>query len=175
MNAYIRPLATPLAIGAFTISAVTGVLIFFDIEIGLVEPVHKWLSWLLVGSVMLHVVSNRKSFAGYFSRKPAMFIMGAAALVAVGSLLPLFGEEEEDGERAGAVAAAKALESASFETVALVVRTTPAELSRRLAADGLSVSDNSMSITEIAARNGKEGGEVLASVLGKTRGKPDRD
>ncbi len=64
--------ATPLAVGAFTISAVTGLLIFFDLELGIVEPVHKWLSWLLVTGVILHLISNWKQFTGYFSKKPAV-------------------------------------------------------------------------------------------------------
>jgi len=32
--------ATPLAIGAFIISGVTGLLLFFDIAFGLVDTVH---------------------------------------------------------------------------------------------------------------------------------------
>lgn len=176
MNTSVRTWATPLAIGAFTISTVTGVLIFFDIEMGLVEPVHKWLSWLLVSGVALHVVANWKAFAGYFSRKPALAVMSAAALVTVASLMPFFGEgEEEESGKKSAIAAAKALEGASLETVALVVKTTPVELAGRLAAKGLKVNDHSMTIRDIAARNGKDGRVVLAELLGAQEGTPDRD
>jgi Domain of unknown function (DUF4405) len=101
--------ATPLAVGAFTISAVTGLLIFFDLELGIIEPVHKWLSWLLVTGVILHLVSNWKQFTGYFSKKPALGIIGAALIVTIASLLPVFGEKEEGKERTGKVAAVNLL------------------------------------------------------------------
>lgn len=174
MSTSLRSWATPLAIGSFTISAITGLLIFFDVEMGMIEPVHKWLSWLLVGAVVLHTISNRKSFTGYFSRKTAQALMGAAAVVTVVSVLPFFGEREEGGKHGGAIAAAKALESSSLETVALVTKTTPQELIARLKKIGITTGSSSMTLLEIAERNGKEGRIVLGALLG-ARGEGDGD
>ncbi|NTW52030.1 MAG: DUF4405 domain-containing protein [Chlorobiaceae bacterium] len=174
MNTILKSFSTPLAIGAFLISAVTGILIFFDIEMGAVEPVHKWLSWLLLGGVSLHIVSNWKPFSGYFSKKPAIGIIGLACVVAIGSLLPMFSEDEE-GEGRGAGVAAKALESSSLETVALVLKTTPQALAARLDKSGIVAGSNSSTIQEIAARNGKSGKIVLAAVLGGAEKKNDGD
>lgn len=174
MNSSIKTWATPLAIGSFIISAVTGLLIFFDIEMGAVEPVHKWLGWLLVGGVALHLLANWKAFTGYFSRKPALVITGVAALVTVSSLLPVFGEKEEGGKHT-VMAAAGALESSSLETVALVAKKTPEELAGLLSAKGISAVDKSMTLKEIAARNGKESRAVLALLFGDGDGKSDRD
>jgi hypothetical protein len=174
MTTTLRPWATPLAIGSFTISAVTGLLIFFDIEMGMIEPVHKWLSWLLVGAVGLHTISNWKSFTGYFSRKTAQALMGAAVVVTVLSVLPFFGEREEEGKHGGAVAAAKALEFSSLETVALVTKTTPRELVARLEKIGVTTAATTMTLREIAERNGKDGRAVLGAVLG-ARGEGDGD
>lgn len=171
-----KSFATPLAGGAFFISAVTGVLIFFDIEMGAVEPVHKWLSWLLLAGVGVHIVSNWKQFSGYLSKKPALAIIGAAFVVAVGSLLPMFSEGEE-GEERGAGVAAKALESSSLETVALVLKTTPQVLASRLEKVGIVSAEPSSTIRDIAARNGKPGEFVLGAVLGASGEKKggDRD
>ncbi len=165
MNTFLKMWATPAAIGAFFISSVTGLLIFFDIEIGAVEPVHRWLSWLLLGGVALHAVSNRKALAGYFSRRPAMALFGLVLAVTGAAMLPVFGEGEEGGKRSGK-AAVRALESAPLSAVALVVKASPDELAARLAARGIQVSDTSRSISEIAGSNGKEGMAVLAAVLG---------
>ncbi|NTV02021.1 MAG: DUF4405 domain-containing protein [Chlorobiaceae bacterium] len=166
MSTSLKTWATPIAIGSFVISAVTGILIFFDIEIGAVEPVHRWLSWLLLGGITLHALSNRKPFTAYFSRKPALAVMGLALAVAVASMLPVFGEDEEAGGKRAGKAAAHALESAPLATVALVVKAPSAELVARLGARGIKVEDPSRSIAEIARMNGKEGGEVLGAVLG---------
>lgn len=170
MNSSLKTLATPLAIGAFTISAVTGILIFFDIEIGAIEPVHRWLSWLLLVGVAVHTLTHWKSFAAYFSRKPALALILTAVAVTGASLLPVFGEEEEGGKRVG-MAAVRSLESAPLESVALVLRTPSEELVARLAARGINVSDRSWSIAEIARRNGKERMMVLGAVLGEQGGR----
>lgn len=178
MNTTLKSLATPLAVGAFTISAVTGLLIFFDIEIGMVEPVHKWLSWLLVTGVLLHVFSNWKQMTGYFSKKPALMIIGAALIVTVASLLPVFGEGEEEEEREkgkSAGTAARLLESSSLETVALVVKTTPQQLVEQLGKNGVVVKDPSLTIQEIAKQNGKSEQAVLGSALGETKAAGKRD
>ena len=166
MNATLKSIATPVAAGAFIISAVTGTLIFFDVEIGAVEPVHKWLSWLLLGGIALHMLTHWKAFSGYFSRKPALAVMGIALAVAGGSMLPVFGEEEE-GEKRNAKAAVYALEAASLETVAQVVKSRPDELTMRLKTAGISVNNPSATITDIARSNGKESAEVLGAILGE--------
>ncbi|NTU68826.1 MAG: DUF4405 domain-containing protein [Chlorobiaceae bacterium] len=165
MGTSLKTWATPIAIGSFIISAVTGLLIFFDIEIGAIEPVHRWLSWLLLGGIGLHTLSNWKPFAAYFSRKPALAVMGLALVVTGASMLPVFGEEEEEGKRGG-MAAVQALESASLATVALVVKAPSGELIARLGSQGIKVDDPARSIAEIARMNGKEGRDVLGVVLG---------
>ncbi|UWX58120.1 hypothetical protein NY406_02270 [Chlorobaculum sp. MV4-Y] len=44
MKPTLKSCATPLIIATFVISAVTGILIFFHKEGGLIKPVHEWLS-----------------------------------------------------------------------------------------------------------------------------------
>jgi len=171
MSTTFKSWATPLAVGAFTISAVTGLLIFFDLEIGLVEPVHKWLSWLLVSGVTLHVVSNWKQLTGYFSKKPALGIIGAALIVTIVSVLPIFGEREENPGKI----AAYALASSSLETVAQVVKTTPAVLVEQLAKKGIVVHDSSATVEQIADSNKKHPKEVLGEILALSKGTQAKD
>ena len=174
MSQTLKSWATPLAVGAFTISAVTGLLIFFDLEPGIIEPVHKWLSWLLVAGVILHLVSNWKQFTGYFSKKPALGIIGAALIVTIASLLPVFGEKEEGKERTGKVAA-ELLESSSLETVALVTKTTPKLLIEQLEKNGIMVNDPSLTIQQIASSNKKSKKALLGAILERTKGSETKD
>ena len=172
----LKPWATPLATGAFTISAVTGLLMFFHIEIGSVEPVHKWLSWLLVASIMAHVVSNWKHFTGYFSQHAGRGVIGVAAFVTVLSLLPLFAEnKKEHGKEHQGKIALQALESSSLETVALVVKTTPQQLVEKLEKSGITVKDKSLTVKEIAKINGKIDKAVLGVLLEQTRGSASKE
>lgn len=168
--------ATPLAVGAFTISAVTGLLIFFDLELGIIEPVHKWLSWLLVTGVLLHLSSNWKQFTTYFSKKPALGIIGVALVVTVASLLPIFGEDEKEGgkENTGKIAT-QLLESSSLKTVALVTKTTPKLLIEQLEKNGIMVKDASLTIQEIAGNNGKSKQAVLGALLAQSKSSETKD
>jgi hypothetical protein len=47
-----RERVTPIAAGAFLLSAITGVLIFFHVDSGLSKLAHEWLSWALLGGVV---------------------------------------------------------------------------------------------------------------------------
>ncbi|MEI6757296.1 MAG: DUF4405 domain-containing protein [Chlorobium sp.] len=180
MKTTLKSWATPVAAGAFTISSVTGLLIFFDIEIGMVEPVHKWLSWLLVSGILLHLISNWKQFTGYFSKRAGTAIIGAALLFTITSLLPVFGESEEEKEKENpGKNAAKLLESSSLETVALVVKSSPQSIAEQLGKNGIVVKNTSLTIREIAASNNKSErmvlGTILASYSGSSTKGGDRD
>ncbi|WP_323785619.1 DUF4405 domain-containing protein [Thalassovita sp.] len=89
--ASLRNWATPLTIGAFTISGVTGVLMFFHLDTGLNKVAHEWLSWGLLAGVGLHLTANFRAFKTYFKRPKAMAVVGIAALLLAGSFFSLGG------------------------------------------------------------------------------------
>jgi hypothetical protein len=172
MKPTMKSWATPIAAGAFLISGVTGVLIFFHIETGLVEPVHKWLSWLLVGGVSFHLLANRKAFSGYFSKNSALAVFAAAMLVTAVSVMPSFsGEEHGKNEKRTARTLVRALESSSLTTVAQVIDDTPESLDLRLKRRGIENTDPSMKVSTIAEASGMEAGEVLAILIGGKEGR----
>ena len=55
-----REWATPITIGAFLLSAVTGVLLFFHLDSGLNKLAHEWLSWVLLAAVAFDVYNKRQ-------------------------------------------------------------------------------------------------------------------
>jgi len=63
-----RPWITPVVIGAFFLSAVTGVLMFFHLDSGLNKTAHEWLSWAMVIGVALHLLLNVAAFKRYFTQ-----------------------------------------------------------------------------------------------------------
>ncbi|HEY1090516.1 MAG TPA: DUF4405 domain-containing protein, partial [Burkholderiaceae bacterium] len=63
-----RPWITPVVMGAFLLSAVTGVLMFFHLDSGLNKTAHEWLSWAMVIGVGLHVLLNMPAFKRYLKQ-----------------------------------------------------------------------------------------------------------
>lgn len=162
----IRNWATPLAIGAFLVSAATGVLIFFHIEIGLVEPVHKWLSWLLVGGVALHTAANWKGFQAHLSSRAGRAIMGTAALLTLFALSPFAGGKDEGPDRkALARAAVGMLEEATLESLAPLLQAAPAQLQAELLQHGIEADEPTLTLRDIAAFNDCKESDVLGALL----------
>ncbi|MBC8524989.1 MAG: DUF4405 domain-containing protein [Chlorobium phaeobacteroides] len=151
MNTTLRSLATPLIAAAFLVSASTGLMMFFHFEPGIVEPVHEWMSWILVGGAVLHLLANWKAFTGYLQRKTGVVFIGAAIAIALLSLYPWV-EEGEDGRKK----AVKSLEKASLITISGVAGTSLDQLLETMSQNGISVLDTGDSIEEIAEQNDME-------------------
>jgi hypothetical protein len=160
MSTSMKSWATPLATATFVILAVTGTLMFFKVEAGFIKPVHEWLSWAMTAGVILHIIANWKSFTGYFSRKPALAIIGTGLVV---TLLAVFAPAGEHPNPRMNIT--KALASARLETVAEVAGQNSATLIEKLGSKGITVSLASMSIREIAKQNNKKDMEVLAVIF----------
>lgn len=84
-----RQWVTPLLTGSFLLSAVTGILLFFKIHLGLVKPFHEWLSWMLVIASMLHVILNAAPLCKTLRPRLGRIIMVVFVLLTLASLLPL--------------------------------------------------------------------------------------
>ena len=77
-----RTWITPLVIGAFLLSAVTGVLMFFHLNVGMNKLAHEWLSWALLTGVAAHVLLHKQAFFRYFkTRTGQAIVLGFAVLL----------------------------------------------------------------------------------------------
>ena len=149
-----RPWITPLVIGAFTLSAVTGVLMFFHLDTGLNKLAHEWLSWAMLVAVALHALLNLPAFKRYFGQKTALVVMGVLALLLALSFMPVPG-----GKKPSAwVVPVQALAQAPLPVLAQVLGQTPEALKAQLQKSGLSVDDDQQSLQDLV------GPEVKAQV-----------
>ncbi|MGE4559235.1 MAG: DUF4405 domain-containing protein, partial [Desulfobulbus sp.] len=84
-----REWITPFTLGAFLLSALTGILLFFKVHIGLVKPVHEWLSWLLVIAAALHILLNYRPLMKTLTQPLGKILMVIFVLLIGASFLPL--------------------------------------------------------------------------------------
>ncbi len=154
----VRAWSTPLTIGAFALSATTGIMVFFHLGFGFAKVLHEWFSWLLVIGGIFHVIASWQPFVRYFSKPAGKAIMGFFGLLIVVSLLPFGGEH---GEGAPPHKLAGFLAHVPFATVASVACHQPEELIKELKSKGVVVDRKEETIQEIAARNGKQNVEIL--------------
>lgn len=76
-----RTWATPLTAGAFTLMAVTGVLMFFHLDRGLNHDAHEWLGWVMIAGVGTHITANFSSIKNHLSSTSGRAIIGASLLL----------------------------------------------------------------------------------------------
>src|SRR5512147_1119862 len=82
-----RKWATPITIGAFVISGVSGMFMFFKINFGLLRVAHEWISVLFVIGGIFHIVANYQPLKKYFTSKTALAIIGIIVLVGFAAFL----------------------------------------------------------------------------------------
>jgi len=141
-----RPWITPLVIGAFLLSAVTGVLMFFHLDSGLNKTAHEWLSWAMVIGVTLHVLLNMPAFKRYFTQNTGRLVMGAFALVLVLSFIPAGGE---GGSEPGFAPPVRALAKTPITVLAQVAGTTTDDMKAKLQAAGVTVTSDQQSVADL--------------------------
>lgn len=152
-----RTWATPLTAGAFALSAATGVMMFFHVDIGLVKPVHEWFSWFLVIGGLFHLAGSWQPFVGYFSKPASKVIMAVFVLWIAVSFFPI--GKRDKGMPPGKMS--RILSRSSVAAVAVVAEHTPEEAVKELESKGIRVEAKEQSIQEIAARNNKRGIDIL--------------
>jgi hypothetical protein len=174
----VRAWSTPLTIGSFVLSALTGIMIFFHWGFTYAKVLHEWLGWLLVFGASFHVVGNWRPFVRYFSYIPGKASSGVsgkaimavfAVLIAV-SFVPSGGKPDgPDGPGGhggpGRAMPARRLEGlisrTPFVTVAGIAVHEPEGLIRELRRQGVVIERKEQTIQEIAARNGRANVEIL--------------
>ncbi len=152
--------ATPLTIGTFIISAITGILIFFHLNTGLVKPAHEWFSWLFVFAVVFHVLINWKIFTQHLSRPVAVGIIAFFTILTIISVTPIGNSKKHSLAKV-----LDALNNAPIESVARISGQAPEVLLNNLRKQGLTVDNVQKTISEIAKENNKGERHLLGSIF----------
>lgn len=140
-----RDWATPLTIGAFLLMAVTGVLMFFHLDIGLNKAAHEWLGWAMVAGVVCHSIANWPAFKRHLGRRTGLVIIGVFALLLAGS----FAVQPPQQGGNPAVRAGKAVLNAPVRTVAALSNQTPEALIATLRSAGFQVESAEQTLISV--------------------------
>lgn len=156
-----RPWITPVVIGAFGLSAVTGVLMFFHLDSGLNKTAHEWLSWAMVIGVSLHVLLNLPAFKRYFTQTTGRVVIGLFALVLALSFIPAGGSDGEPGF----APPVRALAKAPITVLAQVAGTSTDEVKAKLQAQGLTVISDQQSVADLVGGDLRQQIGAMSKVL----------
>ena len=158
-----REWATPVTAGVFVVMAVTGVLMFFHLDVGLNKLAHEWLGWGMVAAVAAHGVANWPALRRYLvaSRK-AQALLGVAVAVLTASFFVGGGEPEASPP----LLTLQAIAAAPLKDVAPIAHKPLAQLQAELAAAGLPATDGEQTLAKLTGGDRAKMGRAVRVVFG---------
>ena len=157
-----REWVTPLTVGAFLLSAVTGVLLFFKVEMGVGKLVHEWLSWLLLAGVVAHVVTNIHAFKYHLSTRTGQVLMGLFVIILAAAL---FFPAGGSGGEPPFLPPLRALGQLPMTTLAQVAKISPEQLRERLLKAGVQPTSDTQTLSELLGDDMRQQIPVLKVVF----------
>lgn len=157
-----RGWVTPLAAGAFILSAVTGVLIFFHVDTGLNKLAHEWLSWVLLGAIVLHLIVNQGGLKRHLKSRSGQVLLGLFALLLALSFFSPGVKKEPPF-----MAPVRALAVAPLPAVAQVAGVDTLQLKQKLVKIGVVPNSEQQSIQDLVGTDLREQMRILGLLLGK--------
>lgn len=154
----LRRWSTPITIGAFLFTGLSGVLIFFHLGEGLLHEAHQWIGLALVAGGLLHIVKHWKPFTRYFTQRPSMALIGLLLAAAAG----MSALASHDDNHAALHAVMHSVEDAPISVLAALQHRPADELRQRLTRSGLKVASLDDSPAAIAAANGTDSQALVA-------------
>lgn len=156
-----RNWVTPITAGAFLLTAVTGVLIFFHVDSGANKFVHEWLSWVLLGGALLHTAANFSGLKMHLRKPLGRTLIAVFVVALVLSFIPLGGGKSEPPF----MAPVRALGDSSLTTLAQVAQVTPAQLRERLGKAGVQATSDDQTLSELVGPDARKQMNVLGRVF----------
>jgi hypothetical protein len=154
--------STPLTLGLFAVSTVSGVALFFHLSSGLFHAMHEWLSMVLLVPFGLHVWKNWNPLVGYLRRGalvwPVLACMAVAVPFAARSMMGPPGASPP-------ARAAQALARVPISAMAPALKTSPEALLERLRARGLA-AEAGETLEAVAARGKLAPTRLLFDLMG---------
>lgn len=152
---------TPCLLGTFFLTALTGVLLFFRLDLGLVKPAHEWIGWLLLTLGLVHLLVHQRVCLQSLQRPSGK----AMAFCFLFLTLMVFIPVKTERSKRPFDAIAGALVQSPLQSVAMLANQDPQDTVRRLKEQGITPWSTGQTIAQIAEYNHKPAMEVLRLIF----------
>ncbi len=163
MKAVLNRIATPLTLGLFAISTISGVAIFFNLGQNVFHQMHVWLSLALLLPFALHMWRNWNGVVIYMRRGALVWPLAASLVAALPFAWPALSGAR--AQRSPEARPQDVMVQASIADLAPVLKTTPDALQSLLTQKGYVVASPQDTLAKIAAASGKPARIVLQDIL----------
>jgi hypothetical protein len=155
-----RSCVTPITAGAFLLSGVTGILLFFHLESGTGKFMHEWLGWVLLAVAVLHVSANYAGLKSHLSSLRGQLLFGVFVAALLVSFIPVGNDQDEPF-----IPPIRALSQVSLTTLAQVAKISPDQLRDRLSKAGIQSTSDQQTLGELVGPDMRKQIHVMESVF----------
>ena len=159
---FLRSNATKAILPIGLVVGWTGVMMFFRWYKESVQGMHEWLGLGLVAAMALHLLRNRLPLSHTVKQKRVLFFLLIVTVVVLGFL----GFQPAAKPNPGRLAV-QALSHAPLKALPLTLNRSATELASQLEALGIQSSDDSLSLTDLAAQVHQPASWLITELLGK--------
>ena len=168
MNAFLNRWATPLTIGLFLVSGISGTFLFFHVAGGTFHEMHEWLSMVLLVPFFFHVWKNWRPVVGYAQRGALWLPLIASVVVAVPFAMDT-GKGGPGGRRGpgnpAVTAAAKLVTAMPLTDLATAMHSTPQGVLSTLKQHGFAAEPGAASLDAIAQASHVDVNQLLSALF----------
>jgi methyl-accepting chemotaxis protein len=158
-----RKIVTPLTGALSLVIGISGVMLFFHFEEGLVKGVHEWLGMAFAAIMLVHLIQNWKAFKQHF-RKPAAWVgTGIVSAISVVFLVSSLTQPIQSPIRS----IIHSLETTAVYDLAPVFKVSHLEMSQRFDQAGVVIVSGQETIQELADNNGVDPRQLMVALTKK--------
>ena len=153
-----RKPATSLTIGLFLVMTISGLLIFFEFGTGGIRATHEWTSIAFTAAALMHVLVHQRPFTRYFKERTVAYILLAfsfGGVLYVQSRNDLYAAEETYQQ----------VIHSDLSGLTPLLGKDIGSLKQKLSDMGLTVTDPSQSIIELAETHDRDVYDIIEPLL----------
>jgi hypothetical protein len=155
-----RKIVTPL-IGALSlVIGISGAMLFFHFEDGLVKGVHEWLGMAFAVVMLVHLAMNWKAFKQHFKKPAAWVGTGAVTVISVAFIVSSMLQPNESPVRS----IIHSIETTAVYDLAPVFKVSHLEISQKLDQAGVVIITGQETIQELAETSGVDPRRLIATL-----------
>lgn len=161
-----REWATPVVMGAFTLSGVTGIAMIFGFKTQTGFTIHQWLGLTFFLGGLAHITVNFPAYKRHLKQRLGLTIVLVYVAFLIAAFLPLAPKRPVDNPLTKMLIA---LQEAPLNDLARMFKETPQVLMSRLQSAGYQVKSADQTIADIAGP-GEQGMQALNVIVSSGEG-----
>lgn len=158
-----REWATPVVMGAFTLSGLTGVALFFGWKSQTTLTIHEWLGLTFALGGLAHITVNFPAFTRHLKQPLARVIVVIYVMLTIAAFLPLAPARPTNNPMTKLL---DVLQQAPLNDMAHVFKVEPQILVERLQAAGFQVTSSEQSVADVAGSEFEQQVRALGALAG---------